>query len=464
MNFRDTFFTFTLNYCKRNCLVPGLSNAALMVHAPTKDFHDLPIPDEPLTTTPAITLETKYSRSVYRKCTAEDENEQAPPNQGTEDLYIPITLSPGTNFFRIRQIDGNPDSRAMMIATSPANRPVPTSILAGQRRRGKPLPKKQPPFAAPLPEDHSALPPLPSGSPDAKDIRFVTALPFAKFFQDPDCKVFKLTWEELNGIEKESRIQTEHLRAMKSARDLTEQDAMQAFFGHTDTSTLKQKMNPKYHDFIDELNSLTRLRKIIQADVNKFITVKPDLTSAEIKAKLPAYFHDLTKAFLPQDARTFPPKRTWDHKIELLPEKEPPYHKTRPISLIELICIRKWLDENLEKGFIRQSKARCAAPLLLAKKPGGGIRICHDYRGLNSVTIKNRYPLPLIREILNQISRAKYYTKLDIIAAFNKIRITEGHEWKIAFITRFGLFETVVMPFGLCNALANFQNYINQLL
>jgi hypothetical protein len=100
-------------------------------------------------------------------------------------------------------------------------------------------------------------------------------------------------------MEKESRIQTKHLRAMKPARDLTEQDAMQAFLGHTNTSTLKQKINPKYHDFFDELNFLTRLRKITQANVDKSITVKPDLISAEIKAKLPAYFHDLTKAFLP---------------------------------------------------------------------------------------------------------------------------------------------------------------------
>jgi hypothetical protein len=130
-----------------------------------------------------------------------------------------------------------------------------------------------------------------------KDIRFVIALPFAKFFQKPGYQVFKLTWKELNGIKKESRIQTEHFR-MKSARNLIEQNAMQAFLGHTNTTTLKQRMNPKYHDFFDELNCPTHLRKIIQANVDKFITVKPDLTPAEIKAKLPAYFHDLTKVFL----------------------------------------------------------------------------------------------------------------------------------------------------------------------
>jgi hypothetical protein len=128
---------------------------------------------------------------------------------------------------------------------------------------------------------------------------------------------------------------------MKSARDLIEQDAIQALLGHTDTSTLKQKMNPRYHDFINELNSPIRLRKIIQTDVNKFITVKSDLILAEIKAKLSAYLHDLTKAFLPQDARTLPFRRPWDHKIELLPEKEPLYHKTRFILPTKLMYIRK---------------------------------------------------------------------------------------------------------------------------
>jgi hypothetical protein len=73
---------------------------------------------------------------------------------------------------------------------------------------------------------------------------------------------------------------------------------MQAFLGYTNTSILKQKMNPKYHDFFDELNSSIRLQKNIQANINKFIIVKPDLTLAEIKAKLSVYFHDLIKAFL----------------------------------------------------------------------------------------------------------------------------------------------------------------------
>src|SRR6266702_4474796 len=105
-----------------------------------------------------------------------------------------------------------------------------------------------------------------------------------------------------------------------------------------------------------------------------------------------------------------------------------------------------------------------AAPFLFAAKPGGGVRICHDYRGFNNVIVKNRYPLPLICEILDALYGAKFYTKFDVITAFNRIRIAKGYKWLIVFITRFGLYEMLITPFGLCNALATFQNYINYIL
>ncbi|KAK1916918.1 hypothetical protein P3342_004473 [Pyrenophora teres f. teres] len=181
-----------------------------------------------------------------------------------------------------------------------------------------------------------------------------------------------------------------------------------------------------------------------------------DSSSSEIIAKLPDWLKDMYVAFLPEEANKLPPRRLWDHAIDIKPGHEPPYEKNRPLSLKELLVVRKWLDDNLGKGFICESRSRSAAPLLLAAKPGGGVRICQDYRGLNNVTIKNRYPLPLIRETLDALCDAKVYTKLDIIAAFNKLRIAEGHEWKTAFITRFSLYESLVMLFGLCNALALF--------
>lgn len=89
------------------------------------------------------------------------------------------------------------------------------------------------------------------------------------------------------------------------------------------------------------------------------------------------------------------------------------------MSRDEIQELRRYLEENLAKGFIRASRSHAASPVLFVKKPGGGLRFCVDYRGLNAVTIKNRYPLPLIRETLNRLCHAKIYTKIDIIAAFN---------------------------------------------
>ena len=94
--------------------------------------------------------------------------------------------------------------------------------------------------------------------------------------------------------------------------------------------------------------------------------------------------------------------------------------------------------------------------MLFVKKPGGGLRFYVDYRSLNAVTVKNRYPLPLILETLNRLSRAKIFTKLDIISAFNRLRIREGDESLTVFRTRFGLFEYLVIPFGLYNGPASF--------
>ena len=198
--------------------------------------------------------------------------------------------------------------------------------------------------------------------------------------------------------------------------------------------TLPQKIwhlfSEPFHDFLNECSRAMHLRCLSEADINKFLQNKPELTKEDLLAKLPDWLRDLSEAFLPQLANQLPICRPWDHKIEIMPGKEPPYQKNHPFSPPKLKVVRKWINDNLAKGFIRESRARCAAPLLLAAKPGGGIWICQDYWGLNNITIKNRYLLPLIWETLDALCNAKVYTKLDIIATFNKLHIAEGHEWK----------------------------------
>lgn len=107
----------------------------------------------------------------------------------------------------------------------------------------------------------------------------------------------------------------------------------------------------------------------------------------------------------------------------------------------ELKVLKKYLDDNLAKGFIRTSSSPAASPVLFARTPGGELRLCVDYHALNAITINYKYPLPLIQEILSRICRAKVDTSLDIVEAFNKLRMAQGEEWKTAIRTRYALYE-----------------------
>jgi hypothetical protein len=201
-----------------------------------------------------------------------------------------------------------------------------------------------------------------------------------------------------------------------------------------------------------------------QEDYDIFMNGKP---KANILDKLPACYHDLADAFSKKDASTLPPHRPGiDHEIHLKPEgkAKPPFRKPYPIHNMANDAIKKWINEQLAAGLIRRSNSPCASPVIVVKKPSGGLRVCVDYRPVNEMTIKSKYPIPLIRETLARLSGKRIFTKLDVIAAFNRIRIAEGHEWMTAFNTRYGQFECLVMPFSLSNALATFQSYINDTL
>ncbi len=123
--------------------------------------------------------------------------------------------------------------------------------------------------------------------------------------------------------------------------------------------------------------------------------------------------------------------------------------------------MKSYIEEELAKGFIRPSTSPASAGFFFVKKKDGGLRPCIDYRSLNDITSKFRYPLPLVPAALEQLRRARYFTKLDLRCAYNLIRIREGDEWKMAFSTTTGHYEYLVMPFGLSNSPSVFQAFIN---
>jgi hypothetical protein len=176
------------------------------------------------------------------------------------------------------------------------------------------------------------------------------------------------------------------------------------------------------------------------------------------------YYHKFLLVFDQQETDKLPPYRKYDHKIELLLGKLPPAGPLYNISEDELLVLHKFLEENLSKGFIRASLSPAVSLVLFAKKPNGKLRFYIDYRALNIITIKNHYPLPLIQKTLARFSKAKFYTKLDVIIAFNRIRIAEKQEYLIVFNTYYSLFEILVMLFGLSNAPVIFQAWINEIL
>ena len=164
-----------------------------------------------------------------------------------------------------------------------------------------------------------------------------------------------------------------------------------------------------------------------------------------------------TAADLPQ-----PDHKPWDHRIDLQEGKQPTFGPVYQCSQRELEAMDEYLREAQQLGWIRPSTSSAGYPILFVKKKGTDkLRVCVDYRQLNNITIKDRYPLPRIDEMFDRIQGSLFFSKLDLVSAYHRIRIAKGHEWKTAFRTKYGLFEYLVMPFGLTNAPATFQRFIN---
>ncbi len=177
---------------------------------------------------------------------------------------------------------------------------------------------------------------------------------------------------------------------------------------------------------------------------------------------VPEEYQRYQKVFSEDMSHRFPPARTWDHAIELLPEAPQTIDcKVYPMTQGEKESLAKFIEEQLAKGYIRPSKSPYSSPFFFIKKKNGDLHPVQDYRRLNSLTVKNRYPLPLISELIDQVRKARLFTKLDIRWGYNNVQIKEGDEWKGAFKTNLGLYEPCVMFFGLTNSPSTFQTMMD---
>ncbi|KAJ0946758.1 putative nucleotidyltransferase, Ribonuclease H [Helianthus annuus] len=181
---------------------------------------------------------------------------------------------------------------------------------------------------------------------------------------------------------------------------------------------------------------------------------KPKLEDIPVVREYPEVF--------PEDLPGLPPQRQVEFHINLVPGAAPVAKAPYRLAPSEMQELSTQLQELLDKGFIRPSFSPWGAPVLFVKKKDGSFRMCIDYRELNKLTVKNRYPLPRIDDLFDQLQGSTYYSKINLRSGYHQLRIQEESIPKTAFRTRYGHYEFLVMPFGLTNAPAVFMDLMNR--
>ena len=177
---------------------------------------------------------------------------------------------------------------------------------------------------------------------------------------------------------------------------------------------------------------------------------------------IPQTFQRYRKVFSDEEAQRLPKHQPWDHKIDLIPGQQMSKTSVYRLTPPEKIALKEYIEDGLKRGTLRRSEAPDACSFFFIDKKDRKLRPVQDYRPLNAITRKNVAPIPLIPELIDKLLGARFFTKLDVRWGYNNIRIREGDKWKTTFKTSMGLYESLVMNIGLCNAPATFQTFMDE--
>ncbi|GJU02501.1 putative reverse transcriptase domain-containing protein [Tanacetum coccineum] len=226
---------------------------------------------------------------------------------------------------------------------------------------------------------------------------------------------------------------------------------------HTGPCTVNVNTCNKYHARIicDE--------KVVHIPINgkNFIIQVMEKKSDEKRLEDIPVVREFPEVF-PKDLPGLPPVRQVEFQIDLIPGTTPVARAPYRLAPSEMQELSNQLQELLDRGFIRPSTSPWGAPVLFVKKKDGSFRMCIDYRELNKLTVKNRYPLPRIDDLFDQLQGSSVYSKIDLRSGYHQLRVRDEDIPKTAFRTRYGHYEFQVMPFGLTNALAVFMDLMNR--